>query len=95
MPSDIRYEVVIAISRLVLRACGCPETATALRDRVAFLILEAAYEIERRLADEPSLHVLCPWCLRSLRRRPDVEGNRECCPRCGGRMQRPELANCN
>jgi hypothetical protein len=97
MVNEIRYEAALAAARQVLGEFGLscsPATAKRL-GKVAYLVLEAIYETEHRLAEQPTTHLLCVWCLRSLQVRPGIDGQQESCPRCGCKMQLPETAVSN
>lgn len=59
------------------------------------IVLEAIYESENGLADDPLTIVLCTSCFAMLRVRKGVTGNKEECPRCGHRMRLPEVAMSN
>lgn len=81
---NIRSDAALAAAWQILAMVGIPATPSTL-DRAAFAVLEAIYEVEGRLAEQPRpIRRVCPGCLLPLAAAAlDAAGGTDRCPGCG------------
>lgn len=94
---QIRFNASLEAARLMaewLDRNPHADAATRLSG-LAYHVLEAIYQSENDLADDPLTLVVCTGCFGLLRVRRGIAGNKEKCPRCGHALRLPEIVACN
>lgn len=93
---EIRYQVAMAAAEQIIKLLDpCFSNDPVRFGTIAYLVLEALYECESRLADEQPKFVLCLHCHRSLRLVPEIPSWNVDCPECGRYLRPAESAFSN